>query len=111
MFDCKTNKIIRTIKDVSKVRVVDGKLIYITSNYEKNLKEICRASLSGANQKVLLSLPYDSYIDRIGAKTVYFQQPVQSADGEWENSFHHYDLASGENLVVTADEYGGFDFE
>ena len=111
VFDCKTNKIIRTIKDVSKVRVVDGKLIYITSNYEKNLKEICRASLSGANQKVLLSLPYDSYIDRIGAKTVYFQQPVQSADGEWENSFHHYDLASGENLVVTADEYGGFDFE
>ena len=111
MFDCKTNKIIRTIKDVREIRVADGKLIYITSNYEKDLKEICKASLSGTNRKVLLSLPYDSCIDRISVKTVYFQKPVQSAGGEWENSFHHYDLASGEDQVVTADEYGGFDFD
>ena len=38
----------------------DAKEYADNSNYEKDLKEICRASLSGSNQKVLLSLPYDA---------------------------------------------------
>lgn len=113
VYDCKTNKIIRTIKDVRNICAAGGKLIYVTANYENNLKEICKASLSGANQKVLLSLPYDSSIDKIdrNGKIVYFQQPIQNAGGEWENSFHHYDIASGQDQVVAEDEYKGFDLE
>lgn len=113
VYDCKTNKIIRTIKDVTTIRVAGGKLLYVTGNYEKDLKEICKASLSGASQKVLLSLPYDSSVDKIdqNGKTVYFQKPIQNAEGEWEGSFHHYDIASREDQVVTADEYKGFDFD
>lgn len=97
IFDCKTNKISRTIKDGLKVRADGGKLFYTTNSYEKNFTRIYSASLSGANSKLLIKgLPYNTTVDYLGADVICY-----NTNGGME--LHVYTVATGEDKIVDMD--------
>lgn len=100
VFDCKTNKIIRTLKGGLSPYVDGGKLFYYTHSYEKNYTRIYRASLSGANREILLEIPtYNVMVEYIGADVICYQTWAEGV----EQGFHVYTVATGEDKVVDMD--------
>ena len=107
VFDCKTNKIVRTIKEDDQVRADGGKLYYSTHNYEKNYTRIYCASLSGANRKLLLSLPWNTTVNYLGADVICYQVWVEGDN----DGFHVYTPATGEDKVVDGTAESGYKWE
>lgn len=100
VFDCKTNKIIRTLKDGGKPVVDGGKLFYTTKSYEKKYNRVYRASLSGTNRELLLEIPvYDAMVEYMGADVICYQTWAEGI----EQGYHVYTVATGEDKVVDMD--------
>ena len=100
VFDCKTNKIIRTLTGGTRPAVDGGKLFYATKNHEKNDFRIYRASLSGASRELLISLPTaNAQVDYMGADVICYQTWAEGA----EQGLHVYTVATGEDKVVDMD--------
>ena len=108
VFDCKTNKIVRTIKEGYKVRTDGGKLYYSTYNSQKEYVRIYCASLSGANRKLLLKLPHQAMIKYMGADVICYQL---WGEGVNEEGWHVYTLATGEDKVVDGTAESGYKWE
>ncbi|MGN1414221.1 MAG: hypothetical protein ACI4WY_08240 [Anaerovoracaceae bacterium] len=103
VFDCKTNKIIRTLTGGLSPYVDGGKLFYYTHSYEKNYNRIYRASLSGATRELLLEIPvYNATVEYMGADVVCYQTWAEGV----EQGFHVYTVATGEDKVVDMDHAG-----
>lgn len=98
VFDCKTNKIIRTLKGGLSPYVDGGKLFYYTYSYEKNYTRIYRASLSGATREILLEIPgWNVTVDYMGADVICYS--AWEVEGV-EEGCHVYTVATGEDKVV-----------
>lgn len=100
IFDCKTNKIIRTLKDGWKPVVDGGKLFYTTKSYEKKYNRVYRASLSGTNRELLLEIPvYNAMVEYMGADVICYQTWAEGI----EQGYHVYTVATGEDKIVDMD--------
>ena len=100
VFDCKTNKIIRTLTGGTRPAVDGGKLFYATKNHEKNDFRIYRASLSGASRELLISLPTaNAMVDYMGSDVICYQNWAEGA----EQGLHVYTVATGEDKLVDLD--------
>lgn len=98
IFDCKTNKIIRTLTNGNKPVVDGGKLYYAVNSSEKNYTRIYRASLSGANRELLFEIPRSyALVDYIGADVICYS--AWEVEGV-EEGYHVYTVATGEDKVV-----------
>lgn len=103
IFDCKTNKIIRTLKDGGKPVVDGGKLFYTTKSYEKKYNRVYRASLSGTNRELLLEIPvYNAMVEYMGADVICYQTWAEGI----EQGYHVYTVATGEDKIVDMDSAG-----
>lgn len=98
VFDCKTNKIIRTLTNGTKPVVDGGKLYYAADSSEKNYTRIYRASLSGANRELLLEIPTSgAMVNYMGADVICYS--TWEVEGI-EEGYHVYTVATGEDKVV-----------
>ncbi|MGN1144175.1 MAG: YncE family protein, partial [Anaerovoracaceae bacterium] len=104
VFDCKTNKIIRTLTGGRQPVVDGGKLYYATDSRENNYTRFYRASLSGATRELLFEIPTDNVlVDYLGADVICYQ--TWEIEGI-EEGFHVYTVATGEDKVVDMDHAG-----
>ncbi len=103
VFDCRTNKIIRTIAGyVSGFKAEQGK-VYYTVYDEAFRTKVYQASLSGAGRTLLLTLPSDASVDSFDSTAVYYQQMVETETGA--EQFHVYDLAAKTHRSISMEEY------
>ena len=98
VFDCKTNKIIRTLTGGRQPVVDGGKLYYAADSSEKNYTRFYRASLSGATRELLFEIPRShALVDYIGADVICYQMWEEEGI---EEGYHVYTVATGEDKVV-----------
>ena len=98
VYDCKTDKIIRTIPGiVSEVEVKKGKLCYMVQDVENGYYKLYAASLSGKTKNLLLKASLDCMIGQFDPESVYYY----STDGVP----YRYDVESKEHVKITDDEF------
>ena len=98
IFDCKTNKIIRTLTGGRQPVVDGGKLYYAADSSEKNYTRFYRASLSGATRELLFEIPRShALVAYIGADVICYS--AWEVEGI-EEGYHVYTVATGEDKVV-----------
>ncbi len=101
VFDCKTNKIIRTLTGGRQPVVDGGKLYYAADSSEKNYTRFYRASLSAATRELLFEIPRShALVDYIGADVICYQMWEEEGI---EEGLHVYTVATGEDKVVDMD--------
>ncbi|MBR4861586.1 MAG: hypothetical protein IKU09_05230 [Firmicutes bacterium] len=98
VYDCKTDKIIRTIPGIiSEVEVKKGKLCYLVQDVEKGTLKFYAASLSGKTKTLLLEVDSDCMFGQFDPESVYYY--------DTDGVPYRYDVESKEHVKITDDEF------
>ncbi len=102
IFDCKKDKIIRTIAGATGNAIDGGRLYYHVSNSEKDYTKIYSASLSGADRKLVLEgMPYNTTVKLLSKECICYEVYVDGSGF----THHIYTTATGEDRVVDFDTF------
>lgn len=98
IYDCKTDKIIRTIPGIiSEVEVKKGKLCYLVQDVENGLYKFYAASLSGKTKTLLLKIDSSCMFGQFDPECVYYY--------DTDYIPYRYDVETKEHVQIAEEEF------